>query len=116
MNMPYFDHGNLWAVLPGASLSNPRGLNTSETELARMIVSGLGIAEIADILGLTGRSVLSIRERLMQKLGAHSLAHLENILSSAGMSEDELSEAIYLDDFTDEKADLDDEPDLIFLD
>lgn len=110
--MQFSDRGNLWASAPS---SNPYGLNSREFEIARMLGRGLGLAEIAETLALSGRTVLAQRERLMQKLGARNLAHLEHIIATLGRLDSDWSETVYLDDLSDGLA-SDAEPDLIFAD
>ena len=113
--MQFSDRGNLWANAPSASAANPYQLDAREFDVARLLGRGLGLAEIAETLGLTGRAVLARRERLMAKLGARNLAHLEHIISTLGRLESDWSETVYLDDFSDGLA-SDEEPDLIFAD
>lgn len=113
--MRFSDREGLWANAPSPSFSNPYNLSASEFDVARMIGRGLGLAEIAETLGLTGRSVLAQRDRLMQKLGARNTAHLEHIISTLGRLDSDWSETVYLDDFSDGLAD-DEKPDLIFAD
>lgn len=106
--------GNLWATAPSATL-NPYGLNSREFDVARMLGRGLGLAEIAETLGLSGRSVLAQRERLMQKFNARNLAHLEHIIATLGPLDTDWSETVYLDDLSAGLA-SDEESDLIFAD
>ena len=111
----YSDRESLRAHAPSASWSNPYNLSSGEFDVARLLGRGLGLAEIAETLGLTGRSTLSLRDRLMQKLGARNLAHLEHIISTLGRIDTDWSETIYLDDGSDGLAD-DEEPEVIFAD
>lgn len=111
--MQFFDRANLWASAPEPS--NPYGLTAREFDVVRMLGRGLGLAEVAETLNLSGRSVLAQRERLMQKLGARNLAHLEHIISTLVRLEPDWSETVYLDDFSDGLAD-DAESDLIYAD
>lgn len=113
--MRFSDRESLWANAPSASCSNPYNLSAGEFDVARMLGRGLGFAEIAETLGLSGRSVLAQRDRLMQKLGARNTAHLEHIISTLGRLDSDWSESVYLDDDSDGLAD-DEEPDLIFAD
>ena len=106
------DGANLRAEAP--SSYNPYGLTTREFDVARMLGRGLGVVEIAETLGISGRSVIAQRERLMQKLGARNFIHLEHIISPLGRLESDWSETVYLDDFSDGLAD--EETDLIFAD
>jgi len=112
--VPASDRGNLWATAPSASSSNPYQLSPREFDVARLLGRGLGLVEIAELLGISGRSVLAQRERLMAKLGARNLAHLEHIIATLGRLDSDWSETVYLDDFSDGLAD--EEPDLIFAD
>ncbi len=112
--MPASDRGNLWAPAPSAPSSNPYQLTAREYDVARMLGRGLGLVEIAETLGISGRSVLAQRERLMAKLGARNLAHLDHIISTLERLESDWSETVYLDDFSDGLAD--EESDLIFAD
>jgi DNA-binding CsgD family transcriptional regulator len=109
------DREHLWATAPSAVSSNPYQLTAREFDVARMLGRGLGVAEIAETLGLSGRSVLAQRERLMEKLGARNLAHLEHIIATLERLDSDWSESVYLDDFSDGLAD-EEEPDLIFAD
>jgi len=109
----FSDRGNLRAYAPSASLHNPYDLSTGEFNVARMLGRGLGLAEIAETLGMTGRSVLAQRDRLMQKLGARNLAHLEHIIATLIGIDSDWSETVYLDDSSDG---LSDDDDLIYLD
>jgi DNA-binding CsgD family transcriptional regulator len=109
------DREHLWATAPSAVSSNPYQLTVREFDVARMLGRGLGLAEIAETLGLSGRSVLAQRERLMEKLGARNLAHLEHIIATLERLDSDWSESVYLDDFSDGLAD-EEEPDLIFAD
>lgn len=113
--MRFSDRESLWANAPSASYSNPYNLNTREFDVARMLGRGLGFAEIAETLGLSGRSVLAQRDRLMQKLGARNTAHLEHIIATLGRLDSDWSETVYLDDYSDGLAD-DEEPEIIFAD
>lgn len=111
--MPVSDRENLWAIAPSASSSNPYGLSTREFDIARLVARGLDLVEIAETLGLSGRSVLLERERLMLKLGARNLAHLEHIVSTLGHLDSDWTELVYVDDFTDDGTEA---PDLVFAD
>ena len=111
--MRFSDRENLRAIAPSASLQNPYGLSSGEFDVARMLGRGLGLAEIAETLGVTGRSLLAQRDRLMQKLGARNLAHLEHIIATLVGIDSDWSESVYLDDSSDGLADDDD---LIFAD
>lgn len=113
--MGYSDRESLWADAPSAASSNPYNLSSREFDVARMLGRGLGLAEVAETLGLSGRSVLAQRERLMLKLGARNTAHLEHIISTLGRIDSDRCETAYLDDFSAGLAD-DEEPDLIFAD
>lgn len=113
--MRFSDREGLRADAPSASYSNPYGLTLGEFDVARMLGRGLGLAEIAETLGLSGRSVLSQRDRLMQKLGARNTAHLEHIISTLGRLDSDWSETVYLDDFSDGLAD-DEASEIIFAD
>lgn len=111
--MPFSDREKLRAVAPSASAGNPYGLNASELNVARMMGRGLGLAEIAETLGITGRSVRAQRDRLMQKLHARNLAHLEHIIATLIGVDADWSEAVTLDDSADDPVDFED---LIFAD
>lgn len=113
--MRFSDRESLWANAPSASYSNPYNLSACEFDVARMLGRGLGLAEIAETLGLSGCSVLAQRDRLMQKLGARNTAHLEHIISTLGRLDSDWSETVYLDDYSDGVAD-DEQPDLVFAD
>lgn len=111
--MSVSDRGNLWATAPAAPAPNPYKLDMREFDLVRLLGRGLDLADIAELLGVTGRSVQLQRERIMLKLGARNLAHLEHIVSTLGRLDADWTETVYLDDFSD---DGDDEPDLVFAD
>lgn len=111
--MPFSDRENLRAVAPSPATSNPYGLSSGEFNVARMMGQGLGLAEIAEALGITGRSVHAQRERLMLKLRARNLAHLEHIIATLVDFDSDWSEAVTLDDSADDHADFED---LIFVD
>ncbi len=111
--MRFSDRGNLWATAPSASPQNPYGLSTGEFNVARMLGRGLGLAEIAETLGISGRSVLAQRDRLMLKLGARNIAHFEHIIATLTGFDSDWSESVYLDD-DDSDGLLDD--DIIFAD
>jgi DNA-binding NarL/FixJ family response regulator len=113
--VPASDRENLWAIAPSASSSNPYQLSAREFDVARMIDRGLGVAEIAETLDIPGRSVLVHRDRLMEKLGARNLAHLEHIIATLDRLDSDWSETIYLDDLSDGLAE-EGEPDLVFAD
>jgi DNA-binding CsgD family transcriptional regulator len=109
----FSDREHLRAIAPSASPQNPYDLSPGEFNVARMLGRGLGLAEIAETLGMTGRSVLAQRDRLMQKLRARNLAHLEHIIATMVGVDSDWSEAVYIDDFSDGLADVED---LIFAD
>ena len=111
--MPISDRENLRAIAPSASAHNPYDLNAAEFNVARMLGRGLGLAEIAETLGMSGRSVLAQRERLMQKLHARNLAHLEHIIATLIGVDTDWSESVYLDDDSDDLSEIED---LIFAD
>lgn len=113
--MRFSDRGSLRANAPSASFSNPYNLSAGEFDVSRLIGRGLGLAEIAETLGLTGRSTLVLRDRLMHKLGARNEAHLEHIISTLAPLDTDWSESVYLDDYTQGLAD-DAEPEVIFAD
>jgi DNA-binding CsgD family transcriptional regulator len=104
-----FDSQHLWAP---AVAANPYDLDAREFDIVRLIGRGFDLAEIAETLGLTGRTVLASRERLMQKLGARNLAHLDHIVSTLGHADLGASEVVYLEDY----AEGADESDLVFAD
>ena len=106
--MRFSDCGNLRAYAPSASLQNPYDLSSGEFDVARMLGRGLGLAEIAETLGMTGRSVLAQRDRLMQKLGARNLTHLEHIIATVIGIDSDWSETVYLDDTSDGLAEDED--------
>jgi DNA-binding CsgD family transcriptional regulator len=113
--MGFSDSQHLRAAAPAATSQNPYGLNAREFDVARMLGRGLGLAEIAETLGLSGRSVLAQRERLMEKLRARNLAHLEHIIATLGQLDSDWSETVYLDDLSDGLT-ADADSDLIFAD
>ena len=110
--MRFYDRGNLWATAPSASPHNPYDLSTGEFDVARMLGRGLGLAEIAETLGISGRSVIAQRDRLMLKLGARNFAHFEHIVATLTGLDSDWSEAVYLDDSSDGLAD----EDIVFAD
>jgi len=111
--VPFSDRENLLAVAPSPTASNPYGLSTGEFNVARMMGRGLGLAEIAEALGVTARSVHAQRERLMLKLRARNVAHLEHIIATLVGIDADWSEAVTLDDASDDLVDFED---LIFAD
>ena len=113
--MPASDREDLWAIAPSASSSNPYQLTVREFDVARMIDRGLGVSEIAETLDISGRSVLAQRDRLMEKLGARNLAHLEHIIATLDRLDSDWSETVYLDDLSDGLAD-EAGADLVFAD
>jgi len=113
--VPASDREDLWAIAPSASSSNPYQLTVREFDVARMIDRGLGVAEIAETLDISGRSVLAQRDRLMEKLGARNLAHLEHIIATLDRLDSDWSETVYLDDLSDGLAD-EAGADLVFAD
>ena len=113
--MHFSDRGNQWAAAPTASALNPYGLSAREFDVARLLGRGLGLAEVAETLGLSGRRVLAERERLMQKLRARNLAHLEHIIATLGQLDTDWSGTVYLDDLSDGLT-ADAESDLVFAD
>lgn len=110
--MRFSDRGNLWATAPSPSSQNPYGLTPGEFNVGRLLGRGLGLAEIAETLGMSGRAVLAERDRLMRKLGAHNFAHFEHIVATLTGLDSDWSENVYLDDTSDG---LDDE-DIVFVD
>jgi DNA-binding CsgD family transcriptional regulator len=109
----FSDSGNLRAIAPSASPHNPYDLSPGEFNVARMLGRGLGLAEIAETLGMSGRSVLAQRDRLMQKLRARNLAHFEHIIATLIGLDTDWSESVYLDDTSDGLAD---DEDIVFAD
>ena len=109
----FSDSNNLRAEAPSASPYNPYGLTPVEFNVARMLGRGLGLAEVAEMLGLSGRSVLAQRDRLMLKLRARNIAHFEHIIATLTGLQSDWSETVYLDDDSDGLAD---DTDIVFAD
>jgi DNA-binding CsgD family transcriptional regulator len=102
----FSEREKLQAVAFAVSAHNPYGLNAGEFNVARMLGRGLGLAEIAETLGMTGRSVLAHRDRLMQKLHARNQAHLEHIIATLIGVDYDWSESVYLDDLSDDQPEV----------
>lgn len=111
--MPFYKGKKLLPVAPQVSAQNPYGLNAGEFNLARVLGRGLDLAETAKTLGTSDRSVRAQVSRLMQKLHARNPAHLEHIIATLGRLEGDWCETVYLDDTSDDLADVED---LIFAD
>jgi len=111
--MGFSDSQHLRAAAPAAAPYNPYGLSSVEFNVARMIGRGLGLAEIAEMLGMSGRSVLAQRDRLMVKLRARNVAHFEHIIATLTGLQSDWSETVYLDDDSDG---LSDDKDIVLAD
>jgi len=96
--MGFSDSQHLRAAAPADSQCNPYGLSQVEFSVARMLGRGLGLAEVAETLGMSGRSVLAQRDRLMVKLRARNVAHFEHIIATLTGLQSDWSETVYLDD------------------
>jgi len=64
------------------SLANPYHLTTHETDIARDLVAGKSIPEIARKLGLTDTGLKSHMDRICEKVGASGLTHMLHLLST----------------------------------
>jgi DNA-binding NarL/FixJ family response regulator len=61
-------------------------LSTREFEIARLIVEGLSLREIAERLCLTYKTVANYQTAIRQKLGASTSAHLIQIAARSGLT------------------------------
>lgn len=63
-------------LMVGATDPNRVSLTTQQREVLRLIVRGLRVKEVASTLGMSARSVVAIKQKLMQSLNVHSTAEL----------------------------------------
>jgi DNA-binding NarL/FixJ family response regulator len=73
-------------VRNGQSTPSPEDLTQREREVLVQIAEGLSNKEIASVLNLGVRTVETHRDRLMRKLGIHSVAGLTKFAIRHGMS------------------------------
>lgn len=66
-------------LMVGAGDSNGFKLTPQQREVLRLIVRGLRVKEVATTLGVSERSVVAIKQKLMQSLKVHSTAELVRI-------------------------------------
>ncbi|KKB76592.1 hypothetical protein VW35_17630 [Devosia soli] len=64
------------------ALDNPYHLTTSETAIARDLVAGRSMPEIAAKLRLTDASLKTHMDRICEKVGASGLTHMLHLLST----------------------------------
>ena len=60
----------------GAGEPGRVALTTQQREVLRLIVRGLRVKEVASTLGMSDRSVVATKQKLMQSLNVHSTAEL----------------------------------------
>jgi DNA-binding CsgD family transcriptional regulator len=65
----------------------PAGLTPRELTVARLVATGYTNAEIANLLGLSLRSIEVSRARLRQQLGVRTRAGLVRFARDAGLAE-----------------------------
>ena len=63
-------------LMVGAADPTRVSLTTQQREVLRLIVRGLRVKEVASTLGMSARSVVAIKQKLMQTLNVHSTAEL----------------------------------------
>ena len=63
-------------MMVGASEPGRVSLTTQQREVLRLIVRGLRVKEVASTLGMSDRSVVATKQKLMQSLNVHSTAEL----------------------------------------
>jgi len=63
-------------LMVGAGEPGRVSLTTQQREVLRLIVRGLRVKEVASTLGMSDRSVVATKQKLMQSLNVHSTAEL----------------------------------------
>ena len=63
-------------LMVGAGEPGRVSLTTQQREVLRLIVRGLRVKEVASTLGMSDRSVVAVKQKLMQSLNVHSTAEL----------------------------------------
>lgn len=66
-------------LMVGAADPTRVALTTQQREVLRLIVRGLRVKEVASTLGMSSRSVVATKHKLMQSLNVHSTAELVRV-------------------------------------
>ncbi len=69
-----------------AEPSEAAGLSDRETEVLQLLAEGMSAKEIGSLLHVSSRTVDSHRQRIMEKLGIHTVAELTKYAVRAGLT------------------------------
>lgn len=83
--VPYFCPKAMKAFQGSVSPESIRDLTERETEVLKHVARGLTNKKIAELLGISSRTVESHRERIQSKLGVHTAASLTHVAIAMGL-------------------------------